>query len=54
MSNRKTKSGAQKLIDFLASPEIFFYTALWMIVLLVFGTIDQKYIGLYLAQHKYF
>ena len=54
MSNRKSKSGAQKLIDFLASPEIFFYTALWMIVILIFGTVDQKYIGLYLAQHKYF
>jgi hypothetical protein len=54
MSDRKTKSGAQMLIDFLATPEIFFYTAIWMIVLLVFGTIDQKYVGLYMAQHKYF
>lgn len=54
MSKQNPKSGAQKLIDFLASPEIFFYTALWMIVLLIFGTVDQKYIGLYLAQHKYF
>ena len=54
MSKKNSKTGAQKLIDFLANPEIFFYTALWMIVLLIFGTIDQKYIGLYLAQEKYF
>jgi len=54
MSQKSNKSGAQRVIDFLASPEIFFYTALWMIVLLIFGTVDQKYIGLYLSQYKYF
>lgn len=54
MSTTKSKSPLLKIAHFLANPEIFFYTALWLIVLLVYGTIDQKYHGLYLAQQKYF
>jgi len=38
----------------LASPKAFFYTAIWLLVLLVVGTIEQKYVGLYLAQQTYF
>lgn len=49
-----SKSTFSKVTGFLSHPEIFFYTAAWLIVLLVYGTIDQKYNGLYLAQQKYF
>jgi hypothetical protein len=54
MSKQKSDSPFLKAAHFMAQPEIFFYTAIWLIVLLVYGTIDQKYNGLYLAQQKYF
>lgn len=38
----------------LASPKIFFFTAIWLLVILVVGTIAQKFIGLYLSQNIYF
>ena len=38
----------------LAQPDIFFYCGLYLLVLLFCGTIEQKYIGLYQAQSKYF
>ena len=38
----------------LSRPDVFFYCGLWMMFLLVIGTISQKYIGLYQAQLKYF
>ncbi len=38
----------------LARPDIFFYCGLWMMVLLVAGTLSQKYIGLYQARLKFF
>ena len=38
----------------LASGHIFFWGTLWLIVLLVAGTIAQADIGLYEAQHQYF
>lgn len=38
----------------LSQPDIFFYCGLWMLVLLFCGTIEQKYIGLWQAQSKYF
>tara|TARA_B100000214_G_C23966876_1_gene628112 strand:- start:558 stop:1682 length:1125 start_codon:yes stop_codon:yes gene_type:complete len=38
----------------LSSPRIFSYTVLWMIVLVFFGTLAQKDIGLYASQMKYF
>ena len=38
----------------LARPDVFFYCGLWMILLLVAGTISQKYIGLYQARLKFF
>jgi hypothetical protein len=38
----------------LGRPDILFWTLPWLIILITIGTIDQKYIGLYAAQHKYF
>ena len=43
-----------KLTKIITSPLIFSYTVLWMIVLVFFGTIAQKDIGLYASQVKYF
>ena len=54
MSESKPKSPVLKVLHFLSKPNIFFFTAIWLIILLVYGTIDQKYNGLYLAQEKYF
>jgi len=36
------------------NPKIFVITIIWLIVLVFIGTIEQKYIGLYAAQNKYF
>lgn len=38
----------------LTRPDLFFYSLIWMMVVLVVGTVAQKYIGLYRAQHMYF
>ena len=38
----------------LSDPKIFVITIIWLMVLVFFGTIEQKYIGLYAAQNKYF
>lgn len=54
MSESKSKSPILKVLHFLSKPDIFFFTAIWLIILLVYGTIDQKYNGLYMAQQKYF
>ena len=43
-----------KIAKRLSQPDIFFYCGLWMLVLLFCGTIEQKYIGLWQAQSKYF
>ena len=43
-----------KIIKFFARTEVFFFALLWLIFLLISGTIAQKYLGLYLAQDKYF
>ena len=56
-SQFKNASSSQKIIKLLklcANPVITFYALLWLIVLLIIGTIAQKYIGLYPAQQKYF
>ena len=44
----------KKATNRLSQPDIFFYSGLWLLVLLFCGTIEQKYIGLYQAQSKYF
>ena len=38
----------------ISSPKIFVYTVLWLMVLVFFGTLAQKDIGLYASQMKYF
>ncbi|MCP5361713.1 MAG: cytochrome c biogenesis protein ResB [Hyphomicrobiales bacterium] len=43
-----------KSAKFLARPDIFFLTLVWMMLVLVLGTLEQKYAGLYAAQQKYF
>lgn len=43
-----------KLGKQLASPKIFFWTAIWLLIILVKGTIAQKDIGLYQSQQYYF
>ena len=43
-----------KISKRLSYPDIFFYCGIWMIILLISGTISQKYIGLYQAQLKFF
>lgn len=43
-----------KLGKQLASPKIFFFTAIWLLIILVKGTIAQKDIGLYQSQQYYF
>lgn len=38
----------------LGRPHILFWALPWLMILIVIGTIDQKFIGLYDAHHKYF
>lgn len=38
----------------LASPALVSFALLWLVLLLIVGTVEQKYIGLYAAQQKYF
>lgn len=44
----------KKIAERISQPDTFFYCGLWLLVLLFCGTIEQKYIGLYQAQSKYF
>ena len=44
----------RKILFFFTRTELFFFSLLWLIFLLIAGTIAQKYLGLYLAQQKYF
>ncbi len=44
----------EKTLLFFAKKEIFFCALVWLMILLVFGTIAQKYLGLYQATQKYF
>ena len=48
------KNTLQRFFFFWTKPDIFFYALLWLMVLVVLGTVSQKYIGLYQAQHTYF
>ena len=43
-----------KFLKIIMSPKVFSYTLIWLIVLVFFGTIAQKDIGLYASQMKYF
>ncbi len=44
----------KRIGNFVASPALFFYTAIWLLIILVAGTIAQKYVGLYVSQNAYF
>ena len=44
----------KEYLKLIGSPKVFSYTVVWLIVLVFFGTIVQKDIGLYAAQMKYF
>lgn len=39
---------------YLYSPKVFFFTSLWLIVLLVWGTLAQREVGLYQVQQTFF
>lgn len=41
-------------VRFLTSTKLLFFTILWLIILLIVVTIEQKNLGLYLAHKKYF
>ena len=41
-----------QIIKSIGSPKIFVYTVIWMMILVFFGTIVQKDIGLYRAQEE--
>ena len=43
-----------KFLKIIMSPKVFSYTLIWLIILVFFGTIAQKDIGLYASQMKYF
>jgi hypothetical protein len=43
-----------KIIKIVSSPQIFVYTIIWLMVLVVLGTLAQRDIGLYASQQKYF
>lgn len=43
-----------RLIALLASPNLVFWLLPWLMVLLVIGTISQRYLGLYEAQRLFF
>ena len=45
---------SKKLIEFLSKPIVVFYALGWLMVLVIVGTIAQRYIGLYQSQMKYF
>jgi len=44
----------KEIINFLKQPKIFVFTIIWMMLLVVLGTLAQKDIGLYAAQNRYF
>ncbi len=43
-----------KIVSFFARTDVFFYSLLWLIFLLIAGTLAQKAIGLYAAQETFF
>lgn len=49
----KILSNLRKLAASIAKPDIIFYCLPWLMVLVVLGTVSQKYVGLYVATEKY-
>jgi len=52
-NQRHTINKAKKLAQFIAGPHIIYWVMPWFMLLLVFATIEQKYIGLYDAVQIY-
>lgn len=44
----------RKIANFFARSDMFFYVLIWLIILLLIGTVAQKFYGLYYTQHKFF
>ena len=44
----------KNLFLILKSPKIFIYTIIWMMVLVIIGTLAQRNMGLFSVQEKYF
>ena len=44
----------KQIIKIESNPKIFVYTIIWLMVLVVLGTLAQRDIGLYASQQKYF
>ena len=44
----------KEIINFLKQPKIFVFAIIWMMMLVVLGTLAQKDMGLYAAQNRYF
>ncbi|MAE10138.1 MAG: hypothetical protein CMF78_02965 [Candidatus Marinimicrobia bacterium] len=44
----------KQIIKTIGNPKIFVYTLIWLMVLVVLGTLAQRDIGLYASQQKYF
>jgi len=44
----------KKIVNYIGSPKIFVYLVIWLMVLVVAGTLAQRDYGLYVAQQKYF
>jgi len=38
----------------ISNPKVFVYTLIWLMLLVFFGTIAQRDVGLYASQMKYF
>lgn len=53
-TDAKSPKSLRDWLAFMASPAILFYALPWLMVLLVIGTVAQKDLGLYAAQHLYF
>ena len=47
-------SRKNKIITFLTSPTLCFYTLPWFMILIIVGTISQQYIGLWESQKMFF
>jgi len=44
----------KKIVNYIGSPKIFVYLVIWLMVLVVVGTLAQRDSGLYVAQQNYF
>lgn len=44
----------KKIIKIVSNPKVFVFTIIWLMILVFIGTIEQKDIGLFAAQNKYF